>query len=246
MSSSHSSSKPPRSSRRKSKRSSRKSLTILNRSGNSLAQQQSQLFVQMVNMVKANINVSASGLTYNNASSSSTFCSGSNTVTTDPCFATYFTLSDLPQEGTFAALYDQYRIREIEVTFSPSVSTNQAPSALVALTVPEFCMYYAIDFDDAAVVSPLSALFEYEGCKRHDFLHGGPLVVRFKPRIAVGAYNGTFVGFANQSDQWIDCATPTVQHYGIKWGIPALINNTYSNGNIALTVRYVIEFKTVR
>jgi hypothetical protein len=198
-------------------------------------------------MVKSQINVSTGANTYENATSSSTMCSSTTTnVTSDCCFATYFTLADLPQSATFTALYDLYRIKEIEVTFSPLCNMNGTQSAALSATMSEYCMYYAVDLDDASVVSPLSALMEYEDVKRHDFLHKGPLVVRFKPRVAMAAYSGAFTSYANTKDQWLDCGSTGIQYYGIKWALPCPVNTTFGIPPVALVVRYLVEFKTVR
>jgi hypothetical protein len=36
----------------------------------------------------------------------------------------------------------------------------------------------------------------------------------------MAAYTGSFTGYVNMGPQWIDAASNTVQHYGIKMYIP--------------------------
>jgi hypothetical protein len=204
--------------------------------------------IQTIPMNKNNINVSTGGTTYNNPTSSSTFfASASGNVTADPCFAAFFTLNDITQVNTLTSLYDQYRIREIEVIFTPLLNQQNEVTSAQQLNVPDYSLYYTLDFDDAAVVSPLVDLMEYEGIKRHDVLNKGPVKIKFKPHVAIAAYVASaFSSFANQSNEWIDCASPSVQHYGIKWGIPCPISATYAQPTFSTTCRYLIDFRTVR
>jgi len=37
--------------------------------------------------------------------------------------------------------------------------------------------------------------------------------------MAVAAYAGSFTSYANMEPQWIDCASPSVQHYGFKCAV---------------------------
>jgi hypothetical protein len=206
--------------------------------------------IQLIPANKNNINVSTGGTTYNNPTSSSTFFgSGSSNVTADPCFAMFFTLNDVPQVSTLTALYDQYKIREVEVTFTPTITVQNEVSATNQLLVPDYSLYYALDFDDAAVVSPLTTLMEYEGIKQYNATASRwrPLKIRFKPHVAIAAYVASaFSSFANQSNEWIDCASPSVQHYGLKWGLPCPINTTFAQATYTITCRYLIDFRTVR
>jgi hypothetical protein len=205
-------------------------------------------FVQQVNAVSANINVSSGASKTQNATASITLCGAVNTnVTTDPCFAMFFTLADLPQSSTWTALFDRYRITNIEVSFTPNYSQVALLSSTQTLTCTPMHLYYVIDKDDAGVVSPLSALMEYENCKRVDLGLTGTHVVSFKPHTAVATYaSGAFTSYGNLANEWIDCASSSVQHYGIKFGLPCLLNTSIGLPQISVNVRYTVEFKTVR
>jgi len=39
---------------------------------------------------------------------------------------------------------------------------------------------------------------------------------KFIPHVAVASYSGTFTSFTNEVAPWIDIASPSVQHYGLK------------------------------
>jgi hypothetical protein len=206
--------------------------------------------IQLLPANKSNINVSTGGTTYNNPTNSSTFCGcGSTNIAFDPCFAMFFTLNDIPQVSTLTALYDQYKIREIEVTFTPTITVQNEVSGSQQLNVPQYSLFYALDFDDASVVSPLTTLMEYEGIKEYNATANRwkPLKIRFKPHVAIAAYVASaFSSFANQSNEWIDCASPSVQHYGLKWGLPCPISTSFAQASYSMTCRYLIDFRTVR
>jgi len=201
---------------------------------------------QHVNMVKANINVSTGGVTYNNPTSSSTFAgSASANLTSDPMFACYFTVADLPQISTYMSLFDQYKINRITVTFGTTANNWNPQTASTNLNAPEYKLWYTVDYDDAAVISPLTSLMEYEAVKYHNMMKGD-CSVSFVPHAAIAGYSGTFSGYANVKSPWIDMASNTVQHFGIKWGLPCPIASTYGMPSVSLTVTYDVSFRTVK
>jgi len=142
-----------------------------------------------------------------------------------------FQLSDLNQYGHFQAIFDQYAIVEVTARFTPCVttapSTSTFPGAL--LTV--------IDHDDAANVSAAATMQEYPSCLTTGGLVGHTRVIA--PRVAIGAYTGTFAGFANQRS-FIDTATPSVQHYGVKFFIQPSTGAAFSYN---VVFDYIILFR---
>jgi len=40
-----------------------------------------------------------------------------------------------------------------------------------------------------------------------------------QPRVANALYSGAFTSFGQVKNQWVDMASQTVQHYGLKYGI---------------------------
>jgi hypothetical protein len=159
---------------------------------------------------------------------------GNAFVTNATGFATYaqmYTLSQVPQQATFTALYDQYRISLIEVWLTPEVQGVQSNSALL-LSV--------IDYDDANTPTNEAYLENYQNMIMTNIQEGHYRV--FVPHVAIASYSGTFTSFANMEAPWIDSASNTVAHYGIKAG------TTMTNAVIAIgsRVRFTIEFRNVR
>lgn len=115
--------------------------------------------------------------------------------------------SNLGNSASYAAVFDTYRILQVTVEFFPqSTPTISQPS-----------VYTVIDYDDSAA-STISAL------QRYDTLQVVPMGTYFQrtfnPRIATAAYSGVFTSFAQSKSSWIDMASTSVIHYGIKTGVP--------------------------
>jgi len=156
--------------------------------------------------------------------------STSSSIETDVDFN--FTLGSLGNAASLENIFDQYRIVGVKASFFP-----QTPNGS---TSPLTQIYTAIDYDDISATS-ISSLLQY------DTLKVAPSNVLFqrnlKPRFAVAAYSGSFSSYANMNpNTWIDCASPNVQYYGLKTGVPA--NAGTASWNVLFT--YIIQFRKVR
>jgi hypothetical protein len=161
-----------------------------------------------------------------------------SSLTAIPAFAgLYFTASaHLAEYSSLAAVFDQYRIREIEVWLQPS-SAN--PATYLGTGTTDFVS--VIDYDDANTPSSMDQLNQYTNVMLTNTLNGH--YRKFRPHTATAAYAGTFSGFQNTVSPWIDVGSGTVQHYGIKLGV----GPTAVNSGIAITyyVRIWAEFRNV-
>jgi len=153
--------------------------------------------------------------------------------TTIPLFGTFnFAFSQLDQVTQLAAVFDQYRIAMVEITFKPRA--NQSTGSGTSL------FYSCVDLDDSTNASSINAIEDYPGCQvtenyvqhKHTFV----------PHIAVAAYSGVFTSFANETAPWIDVASTQVQHYGVKFGF-AVSATTYLYDPV---VRMHFQFRNVR
>lgn len=156
----------------------------------------------------------------------------------------YFTLDQTYGYADFTALFDQYRIDEIEATFTYSRnSSEQGPSANPDLPI----MLITPDFDDVNTVT-YDEILQYGTVqtKRLD----QPFTIRFKPRLAKGAYAaGVFSSFTSEKPCFIDLSSPSVQHYGLKWVIiqpnPSA-SGTEKAGTLLAVYRYHFTMATSR
>jgi len=145
-----------------------------------------------------------------------------------------FGFIQLNQQAALTAIFDQYRLAMVEVTFQPEL-TIAAPTQQVPL------FYTVVDLDDSTATT-IASLMEYPGLQesialkvhRHTFV----------PHVAVAAYSGAFTSFANEAAPWIDVASPSVQHYGVKYGFAA--EPSASTFGYYIKVRYHFQFRNVR
>jgi len=156
-----------------------------------------------------------------------------NTVT-ETQLSSYFGLSALNQAGTFTALFDQYRITKVEYWISPrttAVTTASAnPGRLVSV----------VDYDDANALTSIAEAMEYQNALVSSGVDGHYRC--FRPHAALAAYTGAFTGYQNTASPWIDAASPSVQHYGVK----VIVSPTDAVYTYDITVRLTCEFRNAR
>jgi hypothetical protein len=141
-----------------------------------------------------------------------------------------FLWSSVGSATSLAAVYDQYRILRCRVDFLP-VFTDIVANATGTSNPGN--LHTVIDYDDAVSPANTAAMAKYStyrtvtGVRRHR--------VNVKPMSAVGAYSGVvFTGFDSVYAQWHQTASPSINHYGVKYGID-------DNNFAAATTIYNIE-----
>lgn len=151
--------------------------------------------------------------------------------------AAAFTLSSIHDYSSWAAVYDLYRITQVKFFVIPNsnlTSTGTNP-CVTYLTV-------AVDFDDASVPSTPAEVMNYQN---HIIVgSSGSGSLTWKPRVALAAYSGAFTSYASKEDQWIDCTSSTVEHYGIKYSIKQATTTSITNW-IAFA-ELTVQFKNQR
>jgi len=154
------------------------------------------------------------------------------TSTTAPTFAAYnFTVSTIDQISTFAGIFDQYKVDEMEAWIVPFAGANNTLTQYASV----------IDYDDSAVLTTFAQALDYTNVVVTSLSDGQ--YRRWIPHIAVAAYSGAFTSFTNVVAPWIDMTSTGVQHYGLK--IAALATSV-ANIPIDLIVRFRVSFRNVR
>lgn len=171
------------------------------------------------------------------------------TLGSSATFALKFLLSDLTQAATFTALYDQYKITKVVIKLYPLFFYGQFGSSAQAVTAvaPTTRVLTLIDYDDAAAPTNLAVMRDYQNCKEWT-INGAtkPLTIPIVPHIAVAAFGGgVFASYANESKRWLDCGSATIEHYGLKIGIPQVQSAGCITG-FDIEAEYYISFKNVR
>jgi len=169
---------------------------------------------------------------------------GPATITATPTSGvnntTYFQLSNLDNSSSFENVWDQYRIDAIRMTVKPQ---NNAIGLVTNSTTSLVPLYCVIDYDNTSNLSSAAAAREYANCI---VLEPGESFTRvFQPRVAAAVYSGAFTSFANMEPPWIDCASPNVQHYGVKIFVPGATAAQTLLQSWDVTYEYYISFKSV-
>lgn len=156
----------------------------------------------------------------------------------DQGYAWPFALNQLPGSSEFTSLFDKYRIKCIDLTFTYWREGYLGGSTLWPT------MFLYMDDDDAIIPTSKSAALERMSVQRVSFSPTRQTVsVRLNPRW-IQSRGGTSTNLAPQNS-WIDMATPAVQHYGVKAWID-YFNTTTGGMEISLTGVMHFECNNVR
>jgi hypothetical protein len=149
------------------------------------------------------------------------------TSTTLNSFPSYFfTFSQISDSTELAGVFDQYRIDRIDARIVPAVTENLSSTAVIGRN------YSVIDLDDSNAFTSMTDPLDYSNALVWEV--NDPIQVTFVPHFAYAAFaSGVFSSFANSPPRWIDCASPGVQHYGLKLAL--------SSTNTAVT--YTVQFR---
>jgi len=149
----------------------------------------------------------------------------------DVFFAQGVTLASLPQVASFTAVFDQYKIRQIEIWVTPSYNfaAGMNPNS-VYLTV--------IDYDDSATPSAIGTLLQYSNCIEVSATTG--VYRRWVPHVGVMLAQPTssVQGNANKVAPWIDSSTTGVIHNGFKMAVKASSVTSIYNARLRLTIQF--------
>lgn len=162
---------------------------------------------------------------------------GSNLAPGAPTY--YFSLSVLADASTYEAAFDQWKYEAIRFTIRPW----QNAIGLTDLTANSMVeLYCVIDYDDATALTSAGQAQSKENCC---VLQPGDSLQRtFSPHLASSVYQtGGFGGYSNNPPEWIDTASPAVQHYGVKLWIPTAHAAQVLLQSWNVTIEHYISFR---
>lgn len=146
-----------------------------------------------------------------------------------------FSLSQLDQVSSLIAVFDQYRIRMVEVEFLPGVNDNNTTATNTGLFTT------VIDYDDSSSLTSFNQALDYSNALTGTGYEAQRRV--FQPHAALAAYSGTFTSYGNVQSPWIDCSSTTVAHYGVK---TAWTPTSVTGQIMTMLPKFWIEFRNVR
>lgn len=154
-----------------------------------------------------------------------------------------FKLSDLPNYTDFTNLFDQYRITNVAMRFMCAFNEATLSTGPTA-TIPN--LISVLDHDDATPLTLRSGYLQYGSFKERRL--DKELKISVKPRLATAVYNGAFTGYAESDNSWVDCDSPAVEYYGVKWGIsfPVVAVANTAVGYITVDTQVTLECRTTR
>lgn len=152
--------------------------------------------------------------------------------TTVPTYTgTVFALSALSNYSTYTAVFDQYMIERIEMWIFTGADGVDAISSAIGI------WNSAVDYDDGNTPTTIAMVADKQtnvaSSIQAAHYHS------WRPQFALAEYSGTFTSFG-AGRGWIDCASPNVQHYGLKTSCAATPVNPFVFSSI---VRYTIAFR---
>jgi hypothetical protein len=147
------------------------------------------------------------------------------------------TLSQVPNASSFGAVFDQYRIAEIEATIRPTFNVGVS-----GMKTPYF--YSVIDYDDATVLAGATTYLGYNNCTTSMY---ETVVRKWVPHVAGALLDAStsIVATENQVAPWIDMADATVPHYGLKIGVDASGGASPLQA-FSITFRLLLQLRNVR
>lgn len=136
-----------------------------------------------------------------------TTTSNFTTSMTVPVFYTqYVTLAQFSAATAYTGLFDEYKIEMIEVWIEPTTVLSSSVSATNYAS--------AVDLDDANTPANYGDVSDRQMAIVSEA--GTAHYHRWRPYVATALYSGAFTSYGSIPSPWIDCASPSVQHFGIK------------------------------
>lgn len=141
------------------------------------------------------------------------------------------TISSLDQVSAYLAMYDQYRVTALEVWVIPRITSVTSNTANTGQVVS------VIDYDDTTSLASFNAALDYENA-----LVGSGVDGHYRKWVPhVNVLTGAS-GVYNVAAPWLDAASTSVIHYGMKLVWTATDSAYVSD----IFVRYWMEWRNIR
>lgn len=159
-----------------------------------------------------------------------------------------FRLVDLPNYSEFINLFDQYRIVKIDLQFIPSwEGSNKSTSALADTCLPT--LVTVEDHNDSNLLTSRADYQQYRTYRETILSAQRPVTITVKPQPAMAVFGGgVFSSYAQPGDAvWLDTASYTVDHYGLKWAVIwPLAGTGVAAGFLTVIAKYTLQMRDTR
>jgi hypothetical protein len=159
-----------------------------------------------------------------------------------------FAIDQVPNVSEFGALFDQYRIAAVQLTFD-YISATQATAPITSSPSQRFTLLVYEDYDDstapAATNAGFSTVYESGRAKRMVFpSRSNRLTYTVRPKYLVTAADYALVGTPSQlGSGWLDGATNAVLWRGVKWIAQANPAPTTNVATWRVYAKYFLEWR---
>lgn len=161
-----------------------------------------------------------------------------------------FDLSQVRGSSELTALYDQYMITGVKVMFQlvtnpdSGTITNNSVTANATNFYPK--LMYVRDYDNNTIETP-NELRERNSTTMRVLRPNQIVSVFLRPAVRNNIYlDGVTPASSPIWNQWIDCSTTQVPHYGLKYCVDNLGHNAGQSYRLRVEYQYFIKFKNVR
>lgn len=160
-----------------------------------------------------------------------------------------FSLSEVRGAGELTALYDQYMITGVKVTFQliNNPDANTAPftnTTNLSNVFPK--LFYVRDYDDTGVEAT-NDLRERNNVQVKVLRPNSLITVFLRPAVRNQLYlDGITAANSPLWKQWLDCSSSTVPHYGMKFSVDFAGFNTQSDYQVRVEKTFYLKFKNAR
>jgi hypothetical protein len=140
-------------------------------------------------------------------------------------------IASVPGISSWLAVFDQYKIAELEAWLTLSCSSGQG-------IVDNFRFYNVVDYDDGNNITAIQAQ-QYSNCV--DAGRNEAVYRRWRPHCQAGILNNSsgIAGSMNIPSPFIDSARTDIPHFGLKWVLTA----TSTTVVMALRYRVHLQFR---
>lgn len=160
-----------------------------------------------------------------------TLTSGSST------FAGFdFSLNDLPNNSEFTALYDNYKINAVKISFIPQQDANVSLS-LANNAIANARFFSAIDYTDSSGPVTINELREYKTVKWTSLLRTHTRYI-YKPKILDSS------GFSVAP--WMATTSSAANYFGLKIAIEDIQSTGITSFTYKIECKYYLSFKNVK
>lgn len=147
-----------------------------------------------------------------------------------------FSLGDLPSSGEFTALFDQYKINAVKITFIPQMNTS---ISIGTINNPNASarFFSAIDYNDSAAPFSVDEIRQYATCKYTPILRTHTRYI-YKPKIVDAS------GFT--ISPWISTSVPGANYYGLKIAVEPMDSTSTLSMIYSVEAKFYMSFKNVK